>query len=98
MEDFLPECRKTYLFNNFKQSNVYRTYNDIVPEYLQDRPRNVILHCLDRQATCMKYKETDIVDVDLTSGEFKGIKDSKKERTVLTSYYFYFHTGALTKS
>ena len=47
VEDFLPEYRKTYLFNNYKQSSAYRTYRDIVPEYLQDHPRNVILHCLD---------------------------------------------------
>ena len=82
VEHFLPECRKTYLFNNYRQSNVYRTYKDIVPEYLQDRPRNVILHCLDRQATSMKYDEHNIVDVDPNSGEFKVTKDSKKERTV----------------
>lgn len=86
VEDYLPECRKTYLFNNYKQSNMYRSYKDIVPEYLQDRPRNIILHCLDRQATSMQYKEEDIVDVDADCGVFKVIKDNKYERTVDFGY------------
>ena len=86
VEDFLPECRKTYLFNNYKQSNEYRTYKDIVPDYLQDRPRNVILHCLDRQATSMKFEEEDIEDVNLNNGEFKTIRNSRKERNVNFGY------------
>lgn len=86
VEDFLPECRKTYLFNNYKQSGVYRTYRDIVPEYLRDRPRNVILHCLDRQATSMKFNEEDIEDVDTTNGEFKVIGNSTRERIINFGY------------
>lgn len=80
VEDFLPECRKTYLFNNYKQSNEYRSYKGIVPDYLQDRPRSVILHCLDRQATSMKFKEEDVEDVDADNGVFKV--HSKRERNV----------------
>ena len=80
VEDFLSECRKTYLFNNYKQSKEYRSYKGIVPDYLQDRPQSVILHCLHRQATSMKFKEEDIEDVDAINGVFKV--NSKKERSV----------------
>ena len=55
-------------------------YKGIVPDYLQDRPRSVILHCLDRQATSMKFKEEDVEDVDANNGMFNVI--SKKERNV----------------
>ena len=48
VEDFLPESRKIYLFKNYKQSSLYRSYKELVPPYLKERPRSVILHCLHR--------------------------------------------------
>ena len=83
VEDFLPECRKSYLFNNYKQSSAYRSYKDFVPEYLWDRPRNVILHCLDRRATSMKFKEGDIKEVDCQTGEFKVINSKTTKEHIV---------------
>ena len=80
VEDFLPESRKIYLFKNYKQSSSYRSYKEIVPVYLRERPRNVILHCLHRQAGSLKFTEEDIQDVDPDSGRFKVVKCGKKER------------------
>ena len=82
VEEFLPEAQKTYLFRNYKQSSQYRNYKDLVPEYLRDRPRDVILHCLDRRANSMKFKEHDIEDIDLNNGKFKIIGSSNKERII----------------
>lgn len=72
VEDFLPECRKTYLFNNYKQSSVYRTYRDIVPARSSSK----------HHPTLMKFKEEDIEDVDTTNGEFKVFSNSTRERII----------------
>ena len=54
----------------------------MVPPYLKERPRSVILHCLHRQASSLKFTEVNIHDVDADKGEFKVIKSDKKERIV----------------
>ena len=82
VEDFLPKSRKIYLFKNYKQSSLYRSYKELVPPYLKERPRSVILHCLHRQASSLKFPEENIHDVDVEKGEFRVIKSDKKERIV----------------
>ena len=54
VEDYSPTAYQKYLQQNYKQTSMYRTYNDFVPDYLRDRPRNIILHCLDRIARSQK--------------------------------------------
>ena len=51
-------------------SGTYRTYNDIVPDYLRERPRHVIIHCLDRKSSSKKYTEDDILTKDVDTGKF----------------------------
>ena len=55
VEKFLPDSYQKYLFLNYKQSDMYRTYKSFVPSYLQGRPRSVILHCLERRSKALKY-------------------------------------------
>ena len=81
VETFLLALRQKYLFANFEQSSCNRTYNNYVPDYLHNRPRNVILHCLDRKASGSKYSTEDIEDIDSVSGVF-GIKSNKNSYTV----------------
>lgn len=57
---FLPALRQKYLFSNFEQSTANRQYKDNVPTYLQNRPKSVILHCLDRRATSCQFLEEDV--------------------------------------
>ena len=53
---FLPALQYKYVFRNFKQSDLYRSYNpSVVPSYLQGRPKQTILHCLHRQASSNKF-------------------------------------------
>ena len=35
---------------NFKMTSSYRQYKSFVPDYLHDRPRSVIKHCLERKS------------------------------------------------
>ena len=66
VEIFLPSLRQKYLFSNFEQSSANRKYKDSIPTYLHNRPKGVILHCLDRKATSSQFKAED---VHLTTSE-----------------------------
>lgn len=64
VEQFIPDMRQMYVFKNYKQSSEYRVYNDkLVPAYLQCRPRNVILHCLERKYRSHKYTADNIKEI-----------------------------------
>ena len=75
--EFLPALHYKYVFKNFKQSELYRSYNpSIVPDYLQGRPKQTILHCLHRQASSNKFASSDIIQVSPSVPKFevKGAK------------------------
>ena len=55
-EDYFPDSYRKYVFLNFT--------------YLQGRPRQVIVHCLDRKANSAKFDRTDIVEADIQQGTF----------------------------
>ena len=81
IEEFLPDAFQKYLFQNFKQTAFNRVYNDFVPSYLHGRPRQVILHCLDRKSSSHKFQEDDIVTVSGKAGEFT-VQGKKRVHTV----------------
>ena len=81
-EDFTPDILHKYQFLNYKPSSSYRTYNDFVPSYLHERPRQVILHCLERKSSSRKYDESDITSQDTTTGVFTIKGSSSKLHTV----------------
>ena len=70
VDEVLPDMYQKYLFENYQMSSNYRTYKNIVPEFLQDRPRNLILHCLERKQKSRKFCESDIQCTDEKSGMF----------------------------
>ena len=83
-EDYFPDCYRKYVFLNFKQSDQYRCYNELVPIYLQGRPREVIIHCLDRKANSAKFCIDDVTEADTKEGKF-AIIGSKGQK-----YNIYF--------
>ena len=82
VEDYLPTAYQKYLLQNYKQTSTYRTYNDFVPDFLRDRPRNTILHCLERMARGNKFTASDIVETDQEKGIFEIIKSSGAKHRV----------------
>jgi len=54
------------VYLNYQMSGTYRKYNNFVPDYLRGRPclrgrpRQVIIHCLERKSSSKKYTEDDI--------------------------------------
>lgn len=77
IEEFIPDIHHKYLLQNYKASSTYRCYNDIVPPYLRDCPRSVILHCLERKSNSRKFNVEDILTQDQQNGIFtiKGSSD-----------------------
>ena len=74
---FLPAIHYKYVFKNFKQSDMYCSYNpSVVPSYLQGRPKETILHCLHRQAASNKFAREDVVHVHSDNFEVQGKKGS----------------------
>ena len=56
VDTFLPALRQKYLFSNFEQCSANRKYKDSIPSYLHNRPKAVILHCLDRKTNSTKFE------------------------------------------
>ena len=82
VESYFPEARRNYLCLNYMQTNQYRKYKSIVPEYLQDRPRTTILHCLERKSKSHKYTVDDVSAIDIQLGVFEVKKSENKSYTV----------------
>ena len=79
---FLPALQYKYVFRNFKQSDLYWSYNpSVVPCYLQGRPKQTILHCLHRQASSNKFVKANVTCVAGHLGEFE-VKGKKGLHTV----------------
>ena len=68
VERFLPDAQQRYVLPNLKCSEWFRQYSDFVPDFLRERPRSVILHCLDRQSRSSKYCSDDV-----QAGEKEGL-------------------------
>ena len=85
IEDCLPDAQRKYVFQNFQQSPHYRSYNDTVPTHLHGRPRNVILHCLERKGSSNKFTSEDIVDVNAEQGVF--LVHSSKGKVYIVNFW-----------
>ena len=84
VEEFVPALHYKYVFKNFRQTSLYRTYNpSVVPAYLQGRPRSTILHCLHCKATSNKFSYNDIHDVDSQLGMLKSKAKAKRTEWIL---------------
>ena len=82
VESYFPEAHRNYLCMNYMQTNEYRKYKSIVPEYLQDRPRSTILHCLERKSKSCKYTKDEVLPTDMVQGIFEIKKSESKTYTV----------------
>ena len=81
-EEFVLETHHKYLCLNYQMSETYRRYNDIVPDYLRERPRQVIIHCLEKKrSSSKKYTEDDVLTKDVKMGKLT-IQGSGKVHTI----------------
>lgn len=82
VNDYLPSCKQKYLFQNYRQLSEYRAYKDSVPLYLHNRPRSVIIHCLDRKTKGERFPVQSVCDMDGTTGVFEVQSESGSKKTV----------------
>ena len=76
---FLPALHYKYVFKNFKQSDIYRSYDPtVVPTYPQGCPKQTILHCLHRQASSNKFSQSDVTQMNPGKFEVKAPRESKQ--------------------
>ena len=75
VESFLPTRRQQYLLQNYQQSSMYRSYQSYIAPFLHNRPRSVILHCLDR-TNSSKILPQHVHDIDTAAGIFEVEKTS----------------------
>jgi len=61
-----------YIFQNFKQSDSYRSNNPaVVPSYQQGRPKRTVLHCLHRRAKSNKVTQSIVMIKVIDDGKFE---------------------------
>ena len=84
IESFLPDSYQHYIDTNFKQSSVYRRYNDGIPSYLRDRPRHFIKHCTKSSFAAGEFRDTDVECIDNSKRQFcvRSATDKKKKYEV----------------
>ena len=77
-------CRKLLptLRQNYRQSSMYRSYHSHIPSYLHDRPRSVIIYCLDGQTNSSKILAHNVHDTDRENGVFEVEKKSGNKHRV----------------
>lgn len=63
VESYLPDRYQKYLVQNYQMTEEYRSYNDIVPDFLRSRPCSVIIHCLHRMRIGKRFKHEDIKEL-----------------------------------
>ena len=85
IDQFLPDSHQHYLFENYRQMDVYRVPANVVPTYLQGRPRALIKHCLVRKTKSNKFTH-DSIHLKDSPGSFEITKDSGAKYTV--SFFF----------
>ena len=82
IESFLPNAHQKYLCLNYMQSSQYRFYKSHVPDYLCDKPRSTIVHCLKRKSKALKYTNEDVTMLENQEGIFIGKGSKDKIHTV----------------
>lgn len=80
VNQFLPDMHQDYVFQNFKQLDLYHLPSSAVSHYLQRRPPTVVKHCLVPKTKSSRYTKDEVVWIQ-SFGVFHVMKDAKK-RTV----------------
>ena len=75
-----------YLERNVQYCSMYRQYSHSIPQFLVDRPRHLVNHCMKRLDAAQSIPANDITVVDSLLGEFK-VK-SQMEQNVVYSIKF----------
>ena len=85
--DQIPTCiHFRYVEKNVRFSSLYRKYNQNIPQFLVNRPRHLVVHCMERWEVAKNIPKSHITIIDDVTGEFK-VK-SQLEQTVRYNLQF----------
>ena len=63
-QEFVPDMLGSYIQSNYTSSEQYRLYSPDVPEYLRNRPKDFVIHCMKRLHAAQKdFKDGDVHQV-----------------------------------
>lgn len=71
---------------NVKYSQGYRKYKSEIPSFLVNRPRILVLHCLERIFAAKDIKSQHIECIDISTGTFKIKSQSQDGSRYLLSF------------
>ena len=67
-----------YVEMNVKCSDRYRKYNATIPDFLVNKPRILVAHCIERTCSAQDIKPNQVICTDNTLGQFT-IKSQSQE-------------------
>ena len=71
---------------NAKYSQGYRKYNSEIPSFLVNRPRILVLHCIERIFAAKDIKSQHTECTDISKGTFKSKSQSQDGSWYLLSF------------
>ncbi|CAH3018889.1 unnamed protein product, partial [Porites evermanni] len=71
IEDFLPDNYSRYVEKNVRFSSLYQKYNQNIPQFLVNRLRHLVVHCMERWEVAKNIPKSHITIIDDVTGEFK---------------------------
>ncbi|KAJ8315774.1 hypothetical protein KUTeg_007924 [Tegillarca granosa] len=78
---YFKDCLKSYVEKNVKAKSLSKFYSSTVPEFLHDRPKRFVDHCLGRLSDALMY---NIDDIDQVSSSVYTVKSQTEKNIVYT--------------
>ncbi|XP_070546963.1 sentrin-specific protease 1-like [Ptychodera flava] len=78
VEQYFPSSYNRYREENIKCCASFKKYNEEIPAFLQNRPREMVNHICSRYRNAIHIKETDIKEIQ--EGHFVIASESREEK------------------
>ena len=82
---FIPSLIDTYKMNNYRASSQYRSYNQLLPKFMHDRPRPLVEHLVKRQQRSQDYERSDVIRPPNPTGAF-AVKSQTQDQFYIVSF------------
>ena len=82
---FIPSLIAAYKLNNYSSSSQYRSYNQLLPHFMHDKPRPLVEHLLKRQQRSQEYERSDVISPPEPTGAF-AVKSQTQDQFYVVSF------------
>jgi len=87
IEEFLPSNYERYCDENLKCNSWYRAYASNVPEYLRNKPRDLVKHCMLKIEEAKHYDKTGITVVGEKRFKMLSFESESRQRKVYSIFF-----------